>query len=98
VRALGGGNVLTARSKAPLPRRTLTRAEDIYRERYSTPEGKITATFQFVFFSGWAPHASQQQPLKPGSAQARLADALRTQEHAAGDKAPFRKTSKDEEG
>lgn len=98
VRALGGGNVLTARSKAPLHRRTLTRAEDIYRERHGTPDGKITATFQFVFMSGWAPHASQQQPLKPGSAQARLADALHTQEHAAGDKAPFRKTSKDEEG
>jgi NADH dehydrogenase [ubiquinone] 1 alpha subcomplex assembly factor 5 len=91
VRALGGGNVLTARSKAPLPRRTLARAEEIYRERYGTADGKINATFQFVFMSGWAPDPSQQQPLKPGSAQARLADALGTQEHSTGDKASFPK-------
>lgn len=89
IRALGGGNVLLARSKAPLHRRTLERAEDIYRERYGTPEGKIAATFEFVFMSGWAPHASQQQPLNPGSAAQRLADALHTEERSAGDKAPF---------
>ncbi len=92
VRALGGGNVLTARSRAPLPRRTLERAEDIYRERHGTPDGKITATFEFVFMSGWAPHESQQKPLKPGSATQRLADALHTHEHAAGDKASFPQT------
>jgi len=89
VRALGGGNVLTARSKAPLPRKTLQRAEELYRARYGTPEGKITATFEFVYISGWAPHESQQKPLRPGSAQARLADALDTKEHSAGDKAAF---------
>jgi NADH dehydrogenase [ubiquinone] 1 alpha subcomplex assembly factor 5 len=89
VRALGGGNVLMARSKTPLPRRTLERAEDIYRARYGTPDGKVTATFEFVFMSGWAPHESQQKPLKPGSAQARLADALHTEERSAGDKAAF---------
>lgn len=89
VRALGGGNVLMARSRAPLPRRTLERAEDIYLARYGTPDGKVTATFEFVFMSGWAPHESQQKPLKPGSAQARLADALHTEERPAGDKAAF---------
>ena len=89
VRALGGGNVLMARSKAPLARRTLERAEAIYRERYATPDGKITATFEFVFMSGWGPDASQQKPLKPGSATQRLADALHTEEHSAGDKASF---------
>jgi SAM-dependent methyltransferase len=89
VRALGGGNVLMARSKAPLPRRTLERAEDIYRARYGTPDGNVTATFEFVFMSGWGPHESQQKPLKPGSAQARLADALHTEERSAGDKAAF---------
>lgn len=89
VRALGGGNVLTARSRAPLPRRILERAEDIYRARYGRPDGKVTATFEFVFMSGWATHESQQKPLKPGSAEARLADALHTEEHPAGDKAGF---------
>ena len=91
VRALGGGNVLMARSKAPLSRRTLERAEAIYRERHATPDGKVTATFEFVFMSGWAPDASQQKPLKPGSAVQRLADALRTKEQSAGDKASFPK-------
>ena len=89
VRALGGGNVLMARSKAPLSRATLERAEAIYRERHATPDGKVTATFEFVFMSGWAPDASQQKPLKPGSATQRLADALHTKEQSAGDKASF---------
>ena len=69
--------------------RTLARAEELYRTRYGTPDGKVTATFQFVFMSGWAPDPSQQKPLAPGSARARLADALNTEERSAGDKASF---------
>ena len=89
VRALGGGNVLMARKRTPLPRRTLLRAEEIYRARHGTPDGKVKATFQFVFMSGWGPDPSQQKPLRPGSARSRLADALKTEEHSAGDKASF---------
>jgi SAM-dependent methyltransferase len=89
VRALGGGNVLLARSKAPLPRGTLERAEALYRRQHATADGKITATFEFVYLSGWAPDPSQQKPLKPGSAAQRLADALGTTERSAGDKASF---------
>ncbi|MGV1014299.1 MAG: methyltransferase domain-containing protein [Methyloceanibacter sp.] len=89
VRALGGGNVLLARSKAPLPRRVLARAEDIYRAHHSMPDGTVTATFEIVYLSGWSPDASQQKPLKPGSAAQRLADALGTTEHPAGDEAAF---------
>lgn len=89
IRALGGGNVLMARAKAPLSKATLARAEALYRERHSTKDGKVKATFQFVFMSGWAPDKSQQQPLKPGSARTRLADALKTEERSAGDKALF---------
>lgn len=92
IRALGGGNVLVARSKKPLSRRVLMRAEDLYRSRYGTPDGKIAATFQFVFMSGWAPDPSQQKPLKPGSAQSRLADALNTTEQPGGAKASFPRT------
>jgi hypothetical protein len=33
-----------------------------------------------LWLSGWVPHESQQKPLRPGSAQARLADALGTVE------------------
>ena len=89
IRVLGGGNVLLSRRKAPLPRRVLSRAEEIYRERYGTADGKILATFEIVYLTGWAPDASQQKPLQPGSAAARLADALGTKEQSAGDKAGF---------
>jgi SAM-dependent methyltransferase len=89
IRALGGGNVMAARRRLPLPRGTLERAEAIYRERHATAQGRISASFEVVYLAGWAPHASQQQPLAPGSAKQRLADALRTTEHSAGDKAAF---------
>lgn len=89
IRVLGGGNVLAERSKTPLSRSTLGRAESIYRERHATKEGGVSATFEIVYLSGWAPDPSQQKPLKPGSAAARLADALHTREHSAGDKAAF---------
>jgi SAM-dependent methyltransferase len=94
VRALGGGNVLLSRSKRPLSRRTLARAEDIYRMRHSFPDGTVSATFEIVYLSGWAPHESQQKPLKPGSAAQRLADALGTVERPAGDKAGYPKKQK----
>ena len=50
------------------------------RERFADPDGRVRATFEIVWLSGWAPHESQQQPLKPGSARTRLADALGTRE------------------
>jgi NADH dehydrogenase [ubiquinone] 1 alpha subcomplex assembly factor 5 len=89
IRVLGGGNVLTARRKEPLLRTTLESAEAIYRTRHATPDGRVMASFEIVYLAGWAPHASQQQPLRPGSATTRLADALHSTEHAAGDKAAF---------
>ena len=97
IRVLGGGNVMASRRKVPLPRGTLERAEAIYRERYATTGGKITASFEIVYLTGWAPHASQQKPLAPGSAKQRLADALHTVEQSAGDKAAFpqRRKAKD---
>ena len=41
----------------------------------------MVATFDILTLTGWAPHERQQKPLKPGSAKARLADALGTTEH-----------------
>jgi hypothetical protein len=64
----------------------LIRAAAIYAERFSDRDGRIRATFDVISLSGWAPHASQQQPLKPGSAKARLADALNAVEKSAGEK------------
>ena len=89
VRVLGGGNVLLARARRPLPRATLARAEALYRERYGLPDGGVSATFEIVYLTGWGPDPSQQKPLKPGSAAQRLADALGTKEEKAGDKASF---------
>ena len=76
LRAMGATNVLHARSRKPLRRRTLMRAAELYAERYSDPDGRIRATFDIVWMSGWAPHESQQKPLAPGSAQVSLADVL----------------------
>jgi SAM-dependent methyltransferase len=87
LRRMGATNVLTERRRKPLRRATLQRLFEIYAERFADPDGRIRATFEIVWLSGWAPHESQQQPLKPGSAKARLADALRTTEIPAGEKA-----------
>jgi len=77
LRALGQANPLTARSKRPVSRAFFLEAAKLYSERYSDADGRIRATFSIIFLSGWAPHESQQKPLKPGSAKVRLADALK---------------------
>jgi SAM-dependent methyltransferase len=87
LRRMGAGNALTERRRTPLRRATLRRLLEIYAERFADPDGRIRATFEIVWLSAWAPHQSQQQPLAPGSAKSRLADALRTQEISAGEKA-----------
>ncbi|WP_137132130.1 methyltransferase domain-containing protein [Rhizobium sp. FY34] len=79
LRAMGMTNPLVGRSRKPLTRAFFLRAAEIYAERYSDPDGRIRATFSIVYVSGWAPHESQQKPLKPGSAKMRLADALRVE-------------------
>ncbi len=86
LRAMGAGNALSERSRRPLRRATLARTVAAYAERSAGPDGRVTATFDIVWLSGWAPHESQQKPLKPGSAKARLADALKAMEVPAGDK------------
>ena len=87
LRRMGATNVLVERRRTPLPRATLKRMAEVYAERFSDPDGKVRATFDLIWLSGWAPHESQQKPLRPGSAQARLADALGTKEIGTGEKA-----------
>jgi len=87
LRRMGATNPLVDRRRRPLRRATLARMLDIYGERFADPDGRIRATFEIVYLSGWAPHESQQQPLAPGSARSRLADALGTTERSAGEKA-----------
>jgi len=86
LRSMGAANILLERSRKPLRRATLFRAVEIYRERFADADGRVRATFEILWLSGWAPHESQQQPLRPGSAKARLADALRAVEFPAGEK------------
>ncbi len=62
--------------RRPLSRRILARASEIYMDRYRDPDGKVRATFEIIWLSGWAPHASQPQPLKPGSGRVSLAEAV----------------------
>ena len=84
LRRMGATNALVERRRRPLKRATLARMAEIYGERFADADGRIRATFEIVWLSGWAPHASQQQPLKPGSARTRLADALGTREVSGG--------------
>ncbi|MFO1151583.1 MAG: methyltransferase domain-containing protein [Alsobacter sp.] len=77
LRAMGATNALLARRREPLRRATLLRMAEIYAGRFADPDGRVRATFELVWLSGWAPHESQQKPLKPGSARMRLADALK---------------------
>lgn len=86
IRAMGASNMLVERRRIPVKRRVLSRAVEIYGERYPAQNGRIQATFEFIYLTGWAPDASQPKPLKPGSAQARLADVLGTAEIPAGEK------------
>lgn len=76
LRAMGGTSILTERSRRPLSRSVFLKAAELYAADHADADGRIRATFQVVYLSGWAPHESQQKPLKPGSAKMRLADAL----------------------
>ena len=87
LRRMGAANPLVERHRRPLKRATLRRLVEIYGERFADPDGRVRATFEIIWLSGWAPHASQQQPLRPGTARARLSDALGTREISAGEKA-----------
>jgi SAM-dependent methyltransferase len=77
LRRMGATNVLVERRRTPTRRATLLRMAQIYAERFSDPDGRLRATFDIIWLSGWAPHESQQQPLKPGSAKASLEAAVK---------------------
>ena len=76
LRAMGASNPLSGRSRRPATREFFARAAQIYAERFSDPDGRIRATYSFIWMSGWAPDASQQKPLKPGSAEVSLTTVL----------------------
>lgn len=77
IKAMGASNMLVQRLRTPVTRSLLLRAADVYVERFGLGDGRVPATFEIITLTGWAPHESQPKPLKPGSAQVRLADVLR---------------------
>jgi len=80
IRSLGLSNAMTGRSRKPVTRNLLGEAISIYQQKYSDEDGRIRATIEIAWATAWAPHESQQKPLKPGSAKFRLADALKVPE------------------
>ncbi len=91
LRAAGETNALVQRSRAALRRDVLAASLTHYATHHAEPDGRLRATFDIVYLTGWTPHESQQKPLRPGSAKVRLADALGTKELDAGDTTPKRR-------
>jgi len=77
IRRMGATNILVERRRTPTRRATLLRMAQVYAERFADSDGRIRATFDVIWLSGWAPHESQQKPLQPGSAKAGLAEAVK---------------------
>ena len=86
LRHMGATNILNERRRKPLKRATVQRMADVYRERFADEDGRVRASFEIIWLSGWAPHEGQQKPLRPGSATRRLSDALNTDEISTGEK------------
>jgi SAM-dependent methyltransferase len=77
LRRMGASNVLIERRHTPTRRTTMLRMAQIYSERFADADGRIRATFDVIWLSGWAPHESQPKPLRPGSATASLEEAVK---------------------
>ncbi len=88
LRAMGETNALEGRLRRPTRRAVLMEAAARYAAAWPAGGGRISATYELIFLTGWAPDASQPKPLRPGSASARLADALGSEEQPLPDAAP----------
>ena len=80
LRGMGEQNILLARLRHPTKRAVFLRAAEIYQDKFGQANGSIPATFEIITLTGWAPHESQQKPLRPGSARTRLANAVDSNE------------------
>ena len=77
LRRMGATNILVERRRIPTRRATMLRMAQFYGERFADPDGRIRATFDVIWLSGWAPHESQQKPLRPGSGKMGLEQAVK---------------------
>nr|WP_233245819.1 methyltransferase domain-containing protein [Marinicauda salina] len=87
LRGMGETSALAGRPRTPAGRALFERMEAVYAERFAEDDGRVPASFEILHAAGWAPHPDQPRPKRPGSAQARLADALGAKEVSAGEKA-----------
>ena len=87
IRGMGEGNTIIERSKTPLNKEFFMRLAQKYHDDFAEKDGRIVASFEIIFLHGWAPHSSQQKPLRPGSAKNSLAEALGSKEIKTGEKA-----------
>ena len=85
LQASGETHAPFAKGRRPLSNRILMRAAELYQEQFSDPDGRIRATVDILWMTGWAPHPDQPKPKRPGSATVRLADALGVTEQSAGE-------------
>jgi len=86
LRGMGESNIILERSRTNPGKEFFMKAAEHYQEHFADREGRIEARFEIIYLIGWSPHESQQKPLKPGSAQSRLADALHTDEIKTGER------------
>ncbi|MGJ3230969.1 MAG: methyltransferase domain-containing protein [Oceanicaulis sp.] len=87
LRKMGETSVLADRPRSPATKRFFVKTAEAYSHAFAEADGKVPATFEIIHFAGWAPHPDQPRPKRPGSAQARLADALGVAELGAGERA-----------
>ncbi|MFO1089345.1 MAG: SAM-dependent methyltransferase [Hyphomicrobiales bacterium] len=80
LKAMGWSNPVAARSRTPATRGLLAEAARTYADRFADPDGRVRATFEIAWLTGWSPGPGQPVPLRPGSAKVRLAEALKTTE------------------
>ncbi len=76
LRGMAETNMLLESAAIPLRRSTLLQACRLYQERYADAQGRVAATFQLLMLAAWSPGPGQPQPLRRGSGQASLAEAL----------------------
>ena len=76
LKGMGEGNILIKRSRGLTSRRLMMECAKIYHEKFSDARGRITTTFDIIYLMGWAPHKSQQHPLKPGQGKVNLTEVF----------------------
>ncbi len=86
LRGMGENNAIMQRNKTHVSKDFFMRIAQEYQDKFSQNDGQVTASFEIIFLLGWSPHESQQKPLRPGSAEHRLADALGATEIKTGEK------------